>query len=93
MRRTIRSLGNSTEFLRRGVKFGALFGAIIGLIPGILLILVLGGGQYGMGLLEVLSFFAMSMAAGAAAGALMGGAIAAVLAASQWVLNSLQSKS
>ena len=88
----MRFLGNSGEFFRRGVKFGALFGAIIGLVPGMLLILVLGGGRYGIGLLEVLSFIAMSMAAGAAAGALMGGAMAAILAVGQRVLNSLQSK-
>jgi integral membrane sensor domain MASE1 len=89
----MRFLGNSGEFFRRGLKFGALFGAMIGLVPGMLLILVLGGGQYGMGLLEVLSFVAMSMAAGAAAGALLGGVMAAILAASRRVLNSLQSKS
>lgn len=81
------------ESFRRGIMPGAFLGAVIGLLPGILLILVLGGGQYGVGLGEVLSFTVMSMLAVAAAGAVVGGAVAVVLVASQRALYSLRSKS
>ena len=72
---------------------GAFLGALIGLIPGILLMLVLGGGQYYVGIAEVLGFIAMSMLVASAAGALVGGVVAVILVASQRALNSLRSRS
>ena len=92
MRRTVRFLGDSGESFQRGVMPGAFLGAFIGLIPGMHLVLVLGGGQYGVGLLEVISFIAMSIAAGAGVGALIGGAMAVALVAGQRVLGSFRSK-
>jgi len=80
-------LGDSGESFQRGVVPGAFLGAFIGLVPGMLLVLVLGGGQYGVGLLEVISFIAMSIAAGAGVGALIGGAMAVALVAGQRALG------
>ena len=92
MKRTVRFLGDSGESFQRGVMPGAFLGAFIGLVPGMLLVLVLVGGQYGVGLLEVISFIAMSIAAGAGVGALIGGAMAVALVAGQRVLGSFRSK-
>ena len=57
-----------------------------------LLVLVLGGGSYGVGLSEVLSFVVMSMVAGSVLGALAGGAAVIVVEAVQRALRSLQTK-
>ncbi len=93
MKQRMPNLIDAKESFQRGVMPGAFLGAVIGLFPGILLVLVLGGGQYGVGLSEVLSFIAMSMVAGTVVGALVGGAVAFVVAAGQRALNSLRSKS
>ena len=93
MRQRIRFLENLGESFQRGVIPGALLGGFIGLVPGMLLVLILGGGQYGVGLLEVLSFIATSIVAGAGMGALIAGATMAFLAAGQRALGKLGSKS
>ena len=93
MKQKMPNLIEAKEAFQRGVMPGAFLGAAIGLFPGILLILVLGGGDYGVGIWEVLSFIAMSVLAGAAAGALMGGAVAFVVVAGQRAFNSLRPKS
>ena len=67
---------NVRESFQRGVAPGAFLGALIGLAPGMLLFHVLGGGQYYIGLTEVLGFIAMSMLLTTVAGALVGGAAA-----------------
>ena len=92
MRRRMRFLENSGESFQRGVMPGAFLGGFVGLVPGMLLVLVLGGGNYGVGLLEVLSFIAMSIAAGAGVGALIAGATMAFLAAGQRALGKPRSK-
>ena len=93
MKQRMPNLSNAKESFQRGVVPGAFLGAVIGLLPGILLVLVLGGGQYSVGLSEVLSFSAMSLVAGTAAGALVGGAVALAVVASQRALHSLRSRS
>ena len=93
MRQRMRFLETLGESFQRGVIPGALLGGFIGLVPGMLLVLILGGGQYGVGLLEVLSFIAMSIVAGAGMGALIAGATMAFLAAGQRALGKLRSKS
>ena len=93
MRQRMRFLENLGESFQRGLMPGAFLGGFIGLIPGMLLVLVLGGGNYGVGLLEILSFIAMSITAGAVLGALIGGAMMVIVAASQRALGSLRSKS
>ena len=93
MKQRMPNLSNAKEYFQRGVIPGAFLGAIIGLVPGMLLVLVLGGGNYGVGLTEVLSFFAMSIVAGTILGAVAGGAVAVVVVAGQRALNSLRSKS
>ena len=93
MSQRIRFLSGSGEFFQRGVIPGAFIGGFVGLIPGILLVLVLGGGQYAVGLLEILSFFAMSLAIGAATGAVVGGITSIFLAFAQQAVRSLRSKS
>lgn len=93
MKQIMPKFSDSKEIFQGGVTPGAFLGALLGLFPGILLILVLGGGNYGVSLSEVLSFIAMSVAAGAVTGALLGGAIALAVVASQRALKSLRSKS
>ncbi len=66
---------------RRGVFPGAVAGAVVGLAPGILLILVLTGGTYHIGGMEVLGFIIMCIAAAALLGAGLGG-VCAVIAGS-----------
>ena len=93
MRQRMRFLETLGESFQRGVIPGAFLGGFIGLVPGMLLVLILGGGQYGVGLLEVLSFIATSIVAGAGMGALIAGATMAFLAAGQRALGKLRSKS
>jgi len=85
-------LSNAKASFERGALPGAFLGMAIGLIPGMLLVLVLGGGSYGVGLSEVLSFVVMSMVAGSVLGALAGGAAVIVVEAVQRALRSLQTK-
>ncbi len=92
MRQKLRALGNAGEYFRRGITPGAILGAVIGLVPGILLILVLGGGQYGVGLVEVSSFIVMSIIAGVVGGALLGGTVAVVLEGTRRALHSLSTR-
>ena len=87
------NLDDAKETFRRGAMPGAFLGAVTGLFPGILLVLVLGGGDYGVGLTEVLSFTVMSIVAGAALGALVGGVVTFGIGAGQRAFNSLRSKS
>lgn len=92
MKAKFRALSNVGEYFQRGIIPGAIIGGIIGLIPGILLILVLGGGEYGVGLTEVSSFIAMSIIAGVISGALLGAIVAVVLEGGRRGLRSLISK-
>ena len=89
----VSNLSNAKESFQRGVMPGAFLGAVLGLFPGILLILVLGGDEYGVSFSEVLSFIVMSVGAGALFGALVGGAIALAVVTSQKALKSLRLKS
>ena len=93
MRRRMPNLSNAKQSFQQGVVPGAFLGALIGLLPGMLLILVLGGGEYGVGLTEVLSFIAMSMVAGTVMGGLVGGTLALFVVTGQRALNSRRSKS
>ena len=93
MKQIMPNFTDAKEIFQRGSTPGAFLGALLGLFPGILLILVLGGGNYGVTLSEVLSFIAMSMAAGAVTVALLGGAMALAVVAGQRALKSLRSKS
>lgn len=89
MKQKMRFLSDAGEYFQRGITPGAIIGAVIGLVPGILLILVLSGGQYGVGLTEVSSFIAMSIVAGVLGGALLGGTVAVVLEGTRRALHSL----
>ena len=88
----LRFLRSAGEYFQRGITPGAIIGAVIGLVPGILLILVLGGGQYGVGLTEVSSFVAMSIFVGVIGGALMGGTLAIFLEGTRQALHLLSPK-
>ena len=93
MRYGMPNLRDARESFQRGMVPGAFLGTVVGLLPGMLLVLVLGGGDYGVGLWEVISFIAMSLVAGAVVGTLVGGAVAFIVLSSQRAVNSLLSKS
>ena len=92
MKQMSRVLSNAGEYFQRGITPGAIIGAVIGIVPGMLLILVLGGGQYGVGVTEILSFIAMSIFAGVIGGALMGGTVAIFLEGTRRALHLLSPK-
>ena len=92
MKQWLLDLSDAKEAARRGVMPGAFLGGVVGVFPGILLVLVLGGGNYGVSLTEVLSFTIMSIVAVAVFGALVGGAITLGIVAGQQAFNSLRSK-
>lgn len=87
------NFSDAKEYFQRGATPGAFVGGVLGLLPGILLILVLGGADYGVGLFEVLNFIVMSIVAGILVGGLVGGSVAFVVVAGQRAVNSLRSKS
>lgn len=93
MKLKLPDLNDAKEIFQRGVMPGAFLGAVVGLLPGILLVLVLGGGNYGVGLTEVLSFFVMSLVAGTVLGVLLGGVVSFGIAAGQRAFSSLRSRS
>lgn len=73
----IRKIIYTNGVFRSGPIRGAVVGGIFGIVPGILLVMVLSGaqGSYYVGLFEVLSFTAVSIAIGVLIGSIIGGTL------------------
>ena len=88
----MRLVQSASTLFRKGLLPGAAFGFVVGLVPGLLLILVLGGGNYHVGGGEVLSFTVLSIGVLTAVGAALGGAFGIVVGIVSYAIRKLASR-